>query len=181
MPARRRELKPDSKGRYRPYLGFRVDDKGNRKEHRFNLGTDKREAERRIERLYDLHDESEAVAGESIWTPFAFYAAKLIEKGTFSIPYPFHEHLMREDDPTAQYAQMLHVEQQNHPSLHIVPAEPDLYVHGVRADGMTVGEELKELEEAARFLGVITTSRSCSVSSAGSTPPVGSHGSCPVA
>ncbi len=22
MPARRRELKPDSKGRYRPYLGF---------------------------------------------------------------------------------------------------------------------------------------------------------------
>ena len=73
MPARRRELKPDSKGRYRPYLGFRVDDKGNRKEHRFNLGTDKREAERRIERLYDLHDESEAVVGETIWTPFAFY------------------------------------------------------------------------------------------------------------
>lgn len=30
---------------------------------------------------------------------------------------------MREDDPTAEYAQMLHVEQQNHPSLHIVPAE----------------------------------------------------------
>lgn len=28
MPARRRELKPDSKGRYRPYLGFRVDAEG---------------------------------------------------------------------------------------------------------------------------------------------------------
>ena len=156
MPARRRELKPDSKGRYRPYLGFRLDDKGNRKEHRFNLGTDKREAERRIERLYDLHDESEAVAGEAIWTPFAFYAAKLIEKGTFTIPYPFHEHLMREDDPTAEYAQMLHVEQQNHPSLHIVPAEPDLYVHGVKYNGVNVGEELKELEQAARSLGIIT-------------------------
>jgi hypothetical protein len=31
MPARRRELKPDSKGRYRPYLGFRVDAEGNQR------------------------------------------------------------------------------------------------------------------------------------------------------
>ncbi|RCS47647.1 hypothetical protein DTL42_14085 [Bremerella cremea] len=157
MPARRRELKPDTKGRYRPYLGFRLDADGNRKEHRFNLGTNRREAERRVDRLYDLHDESEIVAGETIWTPFALYAAKLIEKGTFTIPYPFHEHLLREEDPTAQYAQMLHVEQQNHPSLHIVPAEPDLYAHGLKVNGLAVGEELKELEEAARLLGVITS------------------------
>jgi hypothetical protein len=54
-----------------------------------------------MERLYDLHDESELVAGEMIWTPFAFHAAKLIEKGVFTIPYPFHEYLMREEDPKA--------------------------------------------------------------------------------
>lgn len=83
---RRRELKPDTKGRYRPYLGFRLDADGNRKECRFHLGTDKKEAERRMERLYDLHDESEAAAGEPTWTGFALYAAKLIAKGTFTIP-----------------------------------------------------------------------------------------------
>lgn len=159
MPARRRELKPDSKGRYRPYLGFRVDSEGNRKEYRFNLGTDKKEAERRMERLYDLHDESELVAGEMIWTPFAFHAAKLIEKGVFTIPYPFHEYLMREEDPTAQYAQMLHVEQQNHPSLHVIPAEPDLYSHGIKVNGMVVQDELKALEAAARSLGVVSANQ----------------------
>ncbi|WP_197441648.1 hypothetical protein [Thalassoglobus polymorphus] len=35
MPARGRQLKPDSKGRFRPYLGFRVDADSSRKEHRF--------------------------------------------------------------------------------------------------------------------------------------------------
>ena len=158
MPARRRELKPDPKGHYRPYLGFRLDSDGNRKEYRFNLGKDERAANSRMNRLYDLIDESELVVQQPmVWTPFAFYAAKLIEKGTFTIPYPFQQHLMREDDPTAQYAQMLHVEQQNHPSLHIIPAESDLYAHGVKINTLVVQEELKELEEAARFLGVITT------------------------
>lgn len=157
MPARRRELKPDSKGRFRPYLGFKADAEGNRKECRFNLGTDKREAERRMERLYDLHDESEAAAGGTIWTGFAFYAAKLIEKGTFTIVFPFKEHLMREDDPAAQYAQLLHVEQQRYPSLHIIPAEPDVYTIGVKTNGVAIEEELRELEESARFLGVITS------------------------
>jgi hypothetical protein len=107
MPARRRELKPDAKGRYRPYLGFRLDADGNRKECRFNLGTDKKEAERRMERLYDLHDESEAAAGEPTWTGFALYTAKLIAKGTFTIPFPFLMRLAEEDSPTAQYAQPL--------------------------------------------------------------------------
>ena len=111
MPAPRRELKPNAKGRYRPYLGFRMDADGNRKECRFNLGTDKKEAERRMARLYDLHDESEAAAGEPTWTGFALYAAKLIAKGTFTIPFPFLMRLKEEGSPTAPYAQMLHVEQ----------------------------------------------------------------------
>lgn len=157
MPARRRELTPDQKGRFRPYLGFRLDSEGERKPYRFNLGNDRKIAESRMNRLYDLIDESELVADmEMVWTPFAFYAAKLIEKGTFTIPYPFKEHLMREEDPTAQYAQMLHVEQSHHPSLNIIPAEPDLYAMGVRINRAAVTEELQELERAARFLGVIT-------------------------
>jgi hypothetical protein len=54
MPVRRRVLKPDQMGRYRPYLGYRLDGK----QQRFNLGTDKAEAERRMSRLYDLWDEN---------------------------------------------------------------------------------------------------------------------------
>ena len=109
-----------------------------------------------MERLYDLHDESEAAAGEPTWTGFALYAAKLIAKGKFTIPFPFPMRLAEEDSPTAQYAQMLHVEQTRFPSLHIIPADPDLYAHGVKVNGNAVAEELKELEEAARLLGVIT-------------------------
>ncbi|MEJ7596049.1 MAG: hypothetical protein WKF77_31450 [Planctomycetaceae bacterium] len=66
---------------------------------------------------------------------------------------------MREEDPTAQYAQMLHVEQQNHLSLHIIPAESDLYAQGIKVNGMAVQDELKVLEAAARSLGVVTANQ----------------------
>jgi len=45
MPARKTDLRPDAKGRYRPYLGWKAGDDGVRRQHRFNLGTDRKEAE----------------------------------------------------------------------------------------------------------------------------------------
>jgi hypothetical protein len=55
--SRDRELTAADEGRYRPYLGWKADvtfdaDQTprytNRRRHRFNLGTDKREAEKRF-------------------------------------------------------------------------------------------------------------------------------------
>lgn len=60
MAVRKRSLKPDPKGRYRPYLGSRIDGK----QQRFNLGSDRAEAERRMNRLYELWSENVRANGE---------------------------------------------------------------------------------------------------------------------
>jgi hypothetical protein len=65
MTLRKTQLKPDAKGRYRPYLGWKVGDDGKRRQHRFNLGTDRKEADRRTARLRELWVENEKAAGGS--------------------------------------------------------------------------------------------------------------------
>lgn len=77
MPIRKRELKPDQMGRYRPYLGYRIDGK----QQRFNLGTDKVEAERRLNRLFELWGENVRVNGEEVWSPRALSFALQVAGG----------------------------------------------------------------------------------------------------
>jgi len=81
MPARNTDLKADAQGRYRPYLGWKLGDDGVRRQHRFNLGTDRKEAERRMARLRELWAENEEVAGEPTWTPFALSWGNQIAQG----------------------------------------------------------------------------------------------------
>ena len=57
---RKRELRPDSHGRYRPYIGKRWSDG---QPVKFNLGTDRREAERRYARIQDLYLEAIKLPG----------------------------------------------------------------------------------------------------------------------
>lgn len=82
MPARNTALKPDANGRYRPYLGWKLGEDGQRRQHRFNLGSDRKEAERRMARLRELWAENETAAGEPTWTPFALSCANQIAEGT---------------------------------------------------------------------------------------------------
>lgn len=84
MPVRRRTLKTDKQGRYRHYLGYRVD----AKHHRFNLGTEKAEAQRRMNRLYELWDENVTVNGEEVWSPLALDFAKDLASGKRKVEYP---------------------------------------------------------------------------------------------
>ena len=58
MARRNRDLSPDPQGRYRPYLGWKLGEDGTRRQHRFNLGTDKREAEKRFARIKELYDDN---------------------------------------------------------------------------------------------------------------------------
>ncbi|MDD4271139.1 MAG: hypothetical protein PHN77_23210, partial [Thermoguttaceae bacterium] len=130
MPSRKTDLRPDAKGRYRPYLGWKLGEDGIRRQHRFNLGTDRKEADARMGRLRELWAEVERVAqdGEPIWTPFTLYAANLIAGGTYKIPCPFTLSVVEQvEDPVAEYAQVIHVFREWFPSLDLVPAEPELY------------------------------------------------------
>ncbi len=76
MPSRKNDLRPDAKGRYRPYLGWKIGENGVRRQHRFNLGSDRKEAEARMARLRELWAEMEKLGGdEPIWASFPLYAA----------------------------------------------------------------------------------------------------------
>jgi hypothetical protein len=159
VPARKTTLQPDAKGRYRPYLGWKVSGDGIRRQHRFNLGTDRREAEARMSRLRELWKEVEKVADQSepIWTPFTLYAANLIAEGTYKVPYLFDPSLGEQvEDPVAEYAQVIHVFRGWFPSLDLVPAEPKLYAEGLRRNEAIKNQGLRKLEGELRDLGVVT-------------------------
>ena len=90
MSSPKNDLRPDAKGKYRPYLGWKIGEDGVRRQHRFNLGTDHKEAEARMPRLRELWAETEKLGGdEPIWPPFCLYATDLIAKGIYKIPYPY--------------------------------------------------------------------------------------------
>lgn len=151
MAVRKRNLKPDPKGRYRPYLGCRVDGK----QQRFNLGADRAEAERRMNRLYELWEENVRANEEEVWSPLALHFAKRIAEGKRKIEYPFQSHFLEADDPAAEYTQMVHVERERFPSLDIVPADTELYVEGLRRNERLVGAEVEHLQSRLNELGAL--------------------------
>ena len=154
MPVRKRALKPDPQGRYRPCLGYRIDGK----QQRFNLGMDKPEAERRMNRLYELWQENVAANGEDVWSPLALHFAKEVAKGKRRIEYPFQTHFLEADDPAAEYSQMVHVERQRFPSLDIVPTDPALYSAGVERNERLVGSSDWSVQRCSNFKIACTNS-----------------------
>jgi hypothetical protein len=68
MHSRTHDLKPDPNGRYRPYLGWKEGLDGERRQHRFNLGSDKREAESRFALLRSLWEQNCERYGD-LWEP----------------------------------------------------------------------------------------------------------------
>jgi len=151
MTIRKRSMKPDPKGRYRPYLGYRIDGM----QQRFNLGSDKAEAERRMNRLYELWEENIRVNGESVWSIRALSYALEVAKGKRRIEFPFDADLLEADDPAAEYAQIVHVERERFPSLDIVPADHELYSEGVRRNERLVGSQVELLQARLNELGAL--------------------------
>ncbi len=88
METRKTVLKPDPRGDYRPYIGYRKDGK----QQRFNLGNNLADAERRRDRIQRLYAESVAARQsyrqQPSWTDAALYAAKMIEDGFEQIALP---------------------------------------------------------------------------------------------
>jgi hypothetical protein len=125
--SRTRDLQPDDHGRYRPYLGWKADvtqgEDGtprptNRRQHRFSLGTDRRDAERRLARLRDFWDGHCRATGQELWTPYALGYAERIARGESRIEVP----PLREADgysrPPAGYFEVVQAERDMYPSRH---------------------------------------------------------------
>ncbi|HET6574124.1 MAG TPA: hypothetical protein VFG68_11010 [Fimbriiglobus sp.] len=167
--SRNRDLKPDAQGRYRPYLGWKADiaigDDGtprysNQRQHRFNLGTDKREAERRLARLRELWDENCRANGEEVWTAHALSYAERIARGEYRIEVPPLTETDGYDDPPAGYAEVIQFERDLYPSLDIVPADPVQYEASKAMSERVVADEMRRLEADLREWGALPSKRS---------------------
>ncbi len=160
MPARKRDLKPDNQGRYRPRIGWEMHFVNGayvgRRQPRFNLGSDKKEAERRYARLLELYDDNCRANGEDVWSPLAISYAREVAKGVKVIEYPPLDDPQRFDDPATEYAQMIEVNRRYFPSLTIVPSDPALHAESLKRNETLVSERLRELEAEMKETGAIT-------------------------
>lgn len=166
MPTRTRKtpLKRNKRGWFPKEVGYL--DRAKKKQPKFNLGTDEREAEKRLVRIRDLFEDCERATGVPIWTGFALYAAKLISKGIYQIPLPFDRDEQEEvfgqetlEDACANYVQFLRCEQARYPSLQIVPDDEDAYAYGVRLNSFLEQALLSSRESELKDEGVITSNR----------------------
>ncbi len=160
---RKRNLKPDNKGRYRPRVGhllFVFDSNGiprelrEKRERRFNLGTNKKVAEIRYARIQKLYEENCEVNGCNAWSPLALSYAELIAKGNSTIQFPplTDEYA----DPILEYAQMLEVNRTMFPSLQFEPLDKELFQVSRKLNEELKENTLTELENELRELGVIS-------------------------
>lgn len=157
MPTRKRELSPDAKGRYRPYVGWKIGEDGSRKQHRFNLGTDRREAEKRLSRLRELYEQNCKVNGEDVWSPLALSYAEEIARGKFEIAYPPISPDVPVEDPRLEYAQMIRVDNSRFPAVRIIPADQSLWKDSVALNEEYTRARISDLEAELRELGAIDT------------------------
>lgn len=161
MARRNRDLSPDPQGRYRPYLGWKIGEDGKKRQHRFNLGTDRKEAERRLAKLRELFDENCRVVREDLWSPLALSYAEEIAQGRHRITYFPPPPGLCIEDPVTDYAQMLQVDRDRFPSLDLIPSDPTLHAESVRRGQQgIVRDRIRELEAELRELGALGSKES---------------------
>ncbi|QDT85295.1 hypothetical protein [Gimesia chilikensis] len=73
-----RLARPDHSGQYARQLGWKRNDNGRKIQHKFRLGTDRREAERRDGMLRQLWEEIEGATAqqEPLWNDFTLDIAR---------------------------------------------------------------------------------------------------------
>ncbi|MCE9562136.1 MAG: hypothetical protein K8U57_08785 [Planctomycetes bacterium] len=143
-------------------------DKG-RQQPRFNLGTDKKEAEFRYQRVQALYDDCCRNNGEAGWTDVAFNWAAQLAAGKRTVEFPracwgggappsLDERLGRtptvERDYCLDYAQIIEALQRQYPSVVIVPADPDHYTRSHVKNQSLIAKEIRQLEVHLRAASI---------------------------
>ena len=168
---RKRRLKPDSKGRYRPYIGWKLGDDGTRRQHRFNLGTDRKEAERRYARIQALYDDDCRLSAEApleaqqratvagCWSPRAFQYAQQIADGATAIEMSLDPWQTGSVDPRSIVELQRGIEhaRRDYPSLDFVPDDPAVYDASAQQNQAIVLDRLQKLEAELRQMGALAS------------------------
>ena len=177
---RKRQLKPDSKGRYRPYVGWKLGDDGTRRQHRFNLGGDRKEAERRYARIQALYDDDCRLSAKAsleaqqrataeglhfygpspgCWSPRAFQYAQQIADGATAIEMSLDPWCTGTVDPRSivELQQGIEHARRDYPSLDFVPSDPAAYDASAQQNQAIVLDRLQKLEADLRRMGALTS------------------------
>jgi hypothetical protein len=160
MATRDRDLRPDAQGRYRPYLGWKLGPDGVRRQQRFNLGTDRKEAERRLAKLRELYEDNCRAGGDDFWTNLGLSFAEKIAQGESRISFPPPPPIACIEDPITDYARTLQIERDRWPSLDLVPSHPNVHAASVEISEEYVEERIRDLERELRELGALDSKRS---------------------
>lgn len=151
MALRRRKVwKPESNGQYTRNLGWKFDQHtGRYSQHKFYLGTDLKQAERRRQRLEELWEliEQRAPLGEKpTWTSIGLKIAKTLARGEFQIV------VERGNNTPKAYASYLHRLAAAYPMVSFLPEEASAYEEGSAANTSMVQEQIDTIQNRLESL-----------------------------
>lgn len=126
----RRKWAPDPRGYYARQIGWEHSKSGKLQQHKFLLGTDRKEAENRERKLRELWETFEKSCQEPrpLWPPALLAVAQRIAKGIPDIPVPRAPHEMQH-----QYAARIQRMQARYPVICFIPADQHAYEVGQAA------------------------------------------------
>ena len=159
MPSRTKtRWTPDSRGRYSRRIGWKENQKGQRIQHLFYLGTDLKEAKRRENWLVELWEQVEknhkasngdkAITAE--WNSLTLKIGKELAKGNRFLV------IERNGNSAEAFARYLHRLQAAYPMVHFVPDEPETYQAGSKKARSIYEEKASEIERRHRKVGNIS-------------------------
>ncbi len=143
----------DSQGQYPRQIGWKRNEKGQYVQHKFRLGDDLKEAQKREQRLQEFWQQIEtnyAGEGRPSWNGFTLSIAKQIAKGTVQIVIP----RMSKTTPES-YARWLHRLQRHYPMISIVGEDEEAYVTGAVANKSRTLAEIEKIQAVAFNVGNI--------------------------
>ncbi|MAG93376.1 MAG: hypothetical protein CMJ48_06460 [Planctomycetaceae bacterium] len=116
----------DSQGQFSRQIGWKVNAAGKRVQHKFRLGSDSMEAERRDGRLRELWEQVEQAGGEAaLWNETTLDIARQLAKGESVIRLK-----LREGESDTDYARRIRSEQATFATFRILPADEMAFTRG---------------------------------------------------
>ncbi|MGA2255436.1 MAG: helix-turn-helix domain-containing protein [Thermoguttaceae bacterium] len=163
---RERNLRPDKNGIIWRNLGWKKTRTGQRSQHKFNLGTNKKEAQARFAILKRLWQSLEEREGEkATWTDFALAMGTALASGKTEVEIDRPKLTIERDGVViescyrsdADYAREVNSARDRYPFIKIVPAVLEAYQRGVDRLAAEASGNLERLEEeASRHKRVLT-------------------------
>lgn len=143
----------DNQGEYARQIGWKHSRNGKLQQHKFRLGSDLKEAQRRERKIVEFWERIEETTDTTpvVWTDFTLDVARQLAKGKLLIEIPRKQY----DSPEA-YARYLHRVQKHYPMISFVAEDEDAYTEGSTSNRTRVHSEIEEIRTRAVRTGNIS-------------------------